>query len=152
MVLFSLFTQRSGSKFKKWHSLTMESPTRSRYFSFHLKSQTGPGAHPASYSVGAEGSSLEVKRQGYEVDQSPPTSVEVKNEWSYTVTPPTCLHGVDMGNFTLFQLYPLRHSLLSHACISYSPHSTPFHNCVRKTVFCVLPQTVKNTRRSGASL
>jgi len=77
-------------------------PTGSRYFSFLLKSQTGPGAHPASYSVGVEGSSLEVKLQGYEDDQSPPNSAEVKNEWSYTATPPTSLHGVDMGNFTFF--------------------------------------------------
>jgi hypothetical protein len=38
--------------------------------------------------------SLGVKRQGREVDHSPPSSTEVKNEWSYTSTPPTPLHGV----------------------------------------------------------
>ena len=35
----------------------------------------------------------------------PPSSVEVKNEWSFTPTPPVCLHGVCRDGFTLF-LYP----------------------------------------------
>jgi hypothetical protein len=38
--------------------------------------------------------SLEIKRQGREADQSPPSSTEVKNTWSYTSTPPIPLHGV----------------------------------------------------------
>jgi hypothetical protein len=38
--------------------------------------------------------SLGVKRPGREADQSPPSSAEVKNMWSYTSTPPICLHGV----------------------------------------------------------
>jgi hypothetical protein len=38
--------------------------------------------------------SLGVKRPGREADHSPPSSAEIKNEWSYTSTPPTCLHGV----------------------------------------------------------
>jgi hypothetical protein len=110
----------------------MESPTGSRYFSFLLKSQTGPGAHPASYSVGAVDSSLETKRQGYEVDQSPPTSVEVKNEWSFTTTPPTCLHGVDMGNFTLYGIFFPMHA--SHIHPIRSPSTTA---CVKLySVFC----------------
>ena len=28
-------------------------------------------------------------------------SADVKNEWSYTSTPPICLHGVKRENFTL---------------------------------------------------
>jgi len=35
---------------------------------------------PASYSV--------VKQPDYEVDPSPPFSMEVKKVWSYTATPP----------------------------------------------------------------
>jgi len=31
---------------------------------------------------------------GREADHSPPSSAEVKNAWSYTSTPPICLHGV----------------------------------------------------------
>jgi hypothetical protein len=38
--------------------------------------------------------SLGVKRPGGEADHSPPSSVEVKNVWSYTSTPPVRLHGV----------------------------------------------------------
>ena len=44
-----------------------------------------------------------VKRQGREVDHSPPFGTEVKNEWSYTSTPPVCLHGVDRDNFTFYR-------------------------------------------------
>jgi hypothetical protein len=40
-----------------------------------------------------------VKRLGCEIDRSPPSSAEVKNEWGYTHTPPICLHGEDRGNY-----------------------------------------------------
>ena len=40
------------------------------------------------------------KRADLHVDHSSPTSPEVKNEWSYTSSSPTCLHGVDRGNVT----------------------------------------------------
>jgi hypothetical protein len=39
------------------------------------------------------------KRYGREADRSPPSRAEVKNEWSYTPTPPVCLHGFDRDNF-----------------------------------------------------
>jgi hypothetical protein len=48
----------------------------------------------ASYPTGTRGSFLGVKRPGREADHSPPSSAEVKNEWSYTSTPPVRLHGV----------------------------------------------------------
>jgi hypothetical protein len=38
--------------------------------------------------------SLGVKRPGREAEHSLPSSAEVKNAWSYTSTPPICLHGV----------------------------------------------------------
>jgi hypothetical protein len=38
--------------------------------------------------------SLGVKRPGREADHSPPSSAKVKNAWSYTSTPPICLHGM----------------------------------------------------------
>jgi hypothetical protein len=38
---------------------------------------------------------------GREVDRPPQSSAEVKNEWSYSSTPPICFHGVDRDNFTL---------------------------------------------------
>jgi len=36
-----------------------------------------------------------VKHPVCEVNNSPPISVKVKNEWSYTFDHPICLHGVD---------------------------------------------------------
>jgi hypothetical protein len=49
--------------------------------------QTGPGAHPASCTMGT-GSFPGVKRSGRGADHPPPPSAEVENEWSYTSTPP----------------------------------------------------------------
>jgi hypothetical protein len=50
--------------------------------------------------------SLRVKRPVREADHSPPSSVEVKNEWSYTSTLPIHLHGVVLssaqGQFYIF--------------------------------------------------
>jgi hypothetical protein len=37
---------------------------------------------------------LGVKRPGCEADNSPPSSAEFKNAWSYTSSPPVRLHGV----------------------------------------------------------
>jgi hypothetical protein len=42
--------------------------------------------HPASYPMGTRDSFPGVKRSGREADQSPPSSAEVKNAWSYTST------------------------------------------------------------------
>jgi hypothetical protein len=47
---------------------------------------------PSGYRVG-------IKQPGRDVDHSPPSSSEVKNEWSYTSAPPMCFQGVDRGNF-----------------------------------------------------
>ena len=44
---------------------------------FSAPVQTGPGAHPASYTMGT-GSFSGVKRPGRGVDHSPPYSAEVK--------------------------------------------------------------------------
>jgi hypothetical protein len=46
-----------------------------------------------------------VMRPRHEVHPSPPRSAEVKNEWSYTSTPPISLHGVDGDNLTLHAAY-----------------------------------------------
>ena len=35
------------------------------------------------------------------INNSPPSSAEVKNEWSYTSTPSICLHGMDNDSRTL---------------------------------------------------
>jgi hypothetical protein len=56
-------------------------------FSLHHRIQNGSGAHPASYPMGTRNFSLGVKQPGREANHSPPSSVEVKNSWSYTSTP-----------------------------------------------------------------
>jgi hypothetical protein len=48
-----------------------------------------------------------------EVNHTPPSTVEVKNEWSCTSTPPICLHGVDRENF-IFCLYLVLYFAISH--------------------------------------
>ena len=45
-----------------------------------------------------------VKRSGRDVDHSPPPSAGVKNQWSHTSLPPTCLHGVVKDRFTFYLL------------------------------------------------
>ena len=47
--------------------------------------------HPASYSMGTEVLCPSVKLPGCEVNSSPPSSAEVKNDWSYTSIPHTYL-------------------------------------------------------------
>ena len=41
-----------------------------------------------------------VNGQGREANHSRLSSVEVKNEWSYTSAPTVCIRGVDRYNFT----------------------------------------------------
>jgi len=61
--------------------------------------QTGSGVQPDSYAVGIKfvhGVNSSVR----EVNHSLSSSVKVKNEWSYTSTPPMRLHRVDKESFT----------------------------------------------------
>jgi hypothetical protein len=51
-------------------------PVGARFFA-HV--QTGPGAHPTSYTMGT-GSFPGVKRPGRDADHPPPPSAEVENE------------------------------------------------------------------------
>jgi hypothetical protein len=59
-------------------------PVGARFFA-HV--QIGPGAHPASCTVGT-GYFLGVKRPERGADHTPPYSAKVENESSYTATPP----------------------------------------------------------------
>jgi len=67
--------------------------------SYPKKSQTGSGAHPASYSMSTR--CLAGDKDRAWCWTFPPRSAGLKNEWSYTATPPICLHGVDKDNFTV---------------------------------------------------
>jgi len=53
-----------------------------------------------------------VKPPGREVNHTPPSTVEVKNEWSCTSTPPICLHGVDRENFIFCRAHSPTNALL----------------------------------------
>ena len=46
---------------------------------------------------------LGVKLLGHEINNSPPYSAEVKNEWNYISAPTVCLHGMDRENL----IFPL---------------------------------------------
>jgi hypothetical protein len=58
----------------------------------HDKAKQFSGEHAASNSMGSG-----IFIAGREVNHT--SSIKVKNEWSYTFTPPMCLHGVDRENF-----------------------------------------------------
>ena len=49
---------------------------------FSAPVQTGPGAHPASYTMGT-GSFLGVKRPGLDVDHPLPSIAEVAPPWAF---------------------------------------------------------------------
>jgi hypothetical protein len=56
-------------------------------FSPRHRVQTGSGAHPTSYVMSTECSYPGIKHLGRKGDHLPPSSAEVKNEWSYTSPP-----------------------------------------------------------------
>jgi hypothetical protein len=66
-------------------------------FSLHHRVQNDSGAHSASYPMGTRGSFPGVKRPRSEADNSPPSSFEVKNAWSYISTTPIRFHGVALS-------------------------------------------------------
>jgi hypothetical protein len=58
---------------------------------------------------GKRGSSSVIQRPEREVSHSPPSSTEVKNEWSYASIPPVRLRGVDSKHITFFTSSLCRH-------------------------------------------
>jgi hypothetical protein len=59
-------------------------------------------------------SSPGIKRTGFNADHSLLSNAEVKNEWSCASTPPSYLHGVHKGNFTLHvnNVHGMKHVLV----------------------------------------
>jgi hypothetical protein len=69
---------------------------RGQVFFFLLQTRPDQLRGPPSLLFnGCRGSFLGVKRPGFEVDHSSPSSAEVKSEWSCTSAPPMHLHGAD---------------------------------------------------------
>jgi hypothetical protein len=58
--------------------------------------QTAVGVHLASYPVATGVLDREYIGRGHDVHNSSPSSAEIKNEWSYTSTPPIWFLGVDL--------------------------------------------------------
>jgi len=57
---------------------------------------------PSLLFDGYRGSFPGLIRSGRDFNHSPQSSAEVKKEWSYTSSPPLCLHDVDRENVALF--------------------------------------------------
>jgi hypothetical protein len=56
-------------------------------------------AHSTSYAMGITVSLLGVQQPGRE--DSFPSTIDMKNDESYTLAPPLCLHGMNRDKFTL---------------------------------------------------
>jgi hypothetical protein len=93
---FNLWTSRLIVK-KIWYKCHVSGGYAVLNAVFHTLQniQTGSGAHPVSLSM-----CTGVKQLRYEVNHSPASSAEVKNEWSYSSNPPVCLHGIQRDTFT----------------------------------------------------
>jgi hypothetical protein len=73
-------------------------PSQPKKFSFFQNVYINSEAYPITHSMGTGVFLRRIKRSGREVDHLPPTSAEVKNEWSYTSSPPIPLHDIDRDN------------------------------------------------------
>jgi hypothetical protein len=88
----------------RWRDLAIRSGIRilvvSRDFFFSKTSipTLGSTQHPIEWSSRFF---PEIKRSGREVNHSPLSSAEFKNEWSYTSTPPVYLYGIDRKSLPL---------------------------------------------------
>jgi hypothetical protein len=91
-----LLTDEQTKAIQRWYSAGLRagwsgvrvSAETAGSFPLHHRIRTGCGAHPASYPMGTS------ERPWREADHSLPSSVEVKNAWSYTSTSPISLHGM----------------------------------------------------------
>jgi hypothetical protein len=59
-----------------------------------------PGLGQPSFLHGCRVSFPGLRQPRHQVNHSPPSSAEVKNEWSYTSTPPLCFYSTDREKFT----------------------------------------------------
>jgi hypothetical protein len=110
-IVTRLWAGRSGARI----------PIRARYFLFTKTCRLALRVHLASYWTGSGVFFPAVKRPGNVFDHSPPSSAEVKNEWSYTSTSPPCLHSVDKDKFTRVQILEQRPAMLHYGVFQVSP-------------------------------
>jgi hypothetical protein len=103
VIFFNYVLRKLGAGISQWYSAGLRAgrsgvriPAGAGNFLFTTMSTSalGPSQPPIQWVPRVI--SLEVKRLGCEADQSPPSSAEVKNPWSYTCTPPIH-HDVVLG-------------------------------------------------------
>ena len=83
---------------------------------FSAPVQTGPGAHPASYTMGT-GSLLGVKRPGRGADHPPPSNAEVKERVELYFFSPSGPSWPVVGRTLLLLLLLLLFRIISHSSI-----------------------------------
>jgi len=90
-------------------SVQFESQQGKIFFSFLKWSYLSWGP-PKLLFNGYWSSFMGVKQPHFEVDHSPPPSIKVKSEWSYSFAPCICHHGIDRDNITFtFHEFLMRH-------------------------------------------
>jgi len=104
-----LWTGQSGVRFTR----------RGKVFLFSTTFRLALGTTPLLVQWGTGVIAPWVKWLGSEAEHSPPSSVKVKNGWSYTTTPHMHLHGIYRGNllhYTSLLLYILYFPTSSVSC------------------------------------
>jgi len=97
----NLYNWQPGQHSRYWDwTVRTSNPGRSKRFFPSTERPDRVRGSPRLLFNGYRGSFSGIKRPVSEVDHLPTFSVEVKNGWSYTSTPPICIHGVDRDNFT----------------------------------------------------
>jgi len=100
---------------------------KTRDFSLLQNAKTVSGAHTASCSMGTGGSFSGVKRRERDVNQAPPSSAQLKNEWSYTSTPLCAFMACIGKNAPTLSALPKTvkdNSQLRRVCLFVRPHGT----------------------------
>ena len=93
------------SQYMDWTSARMvrgSNPSRDKRFISSPKRPNRLCDPPSLLFIGYRGSFPGIKQPGSQFNHSPPFSVEVKSEWSYTATPPIRLRAVDSYNSAFF--------------------------------------------------
>jgi hypothetical protein len=102
-----------------WSGVQIPEQLGISFFTTTARPALRPTQPPLQWVPGAL--SPEGRRPGRETDHSPPSSAEVKNEWSYTSTPRIRLHGVVLSyekhrdNFMFYLLHSVLKSIYSKA-------------------------------------
>jgi hypothetical protein len=79
----------------------LQIPTGAKELPLFHNAHMGSGSHPPSNSISTGTPSKGLKKPGLKSDRSPPSSVEVRNEWRQTSSTAICLHGLSKNSFTL---------------------------------------------------